>query len=273
MPIQKITVNHIRNVLPNITIYSNNSICKIYRLMKKTFSIAVEDRIIPFNPMLNSSIKQPKSIKADKKVESLTIEEQRKLESIFNNEEKYHKYRNILLLQLYTGMRIGEVLALKKSDINLIENTITIKRTITKDENNKVILGETPKTENSKRTIPMNEETQILMKEILKKSISNINGMLFYNNDKNRLITNEEIRPYLMRINKKYNIAPKLHSHMLRHTYATRMIEAEVSEKLVQELLGHKDIETTLNTYTSVTQRFSQSQLLKYEEYRRVNLK
>ena len=53
LPIQKITVNHIRKVLPNLTIYSNNSIDKIYRLINKTFKIAVSDRLIAFNPMEN----------------------------------------------------------------------------------------------------------------------------------------------------------------------------------------------------------------------------
>lgn len=78
MPIQKITVYQIRQVLPNLTVYSNNSIDKIYRLINKTFKIAVSDRLIPFNPMENESISKPKSDIPNKNIEALTLEEHKK---------------------------------------------------------------------------------------------------------------------------------------------------------------------------------------------------
>lgn len=110
MPIQKITVSHIRKVLPNLTIYSNNSIDKIYRFINKTFKIAVSDRIISFNPMENESVSKPKSDIPNKEIEALTLQEHKKLLEALEKQE--HKYKYIILLQLYTGMRIGEVLAL-----------------------------------------------------------------------------------------------------------------------------------------------------------------
>ena len=151
MPIQKITAQDIRKVLPNITKYSNNTINKIYRFMNKTFRIAVSDRLILFNPMNNESIEKPKSTLEDKKTEALSLEEHKKLLKILESSE--HKYKYIVLMQLYTGLRIGEVLALSDDCIDYRKNTLTIYRTLTQDENYNMIMGKTTKTETSKRTL------------------------------------------------------------------------------------------------------------------------
>jgi len=265
LPIQKITVFHIKKALPNLIKYSNNTIDKIYRLINKTFKIAVSDRIINYNPMESESIKKPKSNKEDKKVTALTIEEHKKLIEVLEKNE--HKYNNIILLQLYTGMRIGEVLALMNKDIDLKNNTITIRRTLTRDEHDKTIMGNTTKTENSKRTILINEKAKVILNKILKQQITNINGMLFYDNQKDTFITPNEINSYLKRLNKKEHIADNLHSHMLRHTFATRCIESGMQSKALQEILGHKKIQTTLDIYTSVFKEFNQVEVEKVNEY------
>lgn len=265
LPIQKITVNHIRKVLPNLTIYSNNSIDKIYRLINKTFKIAVSDRIIPFNPMENESISKPKSDTPNKSIEALTLEEHKKLIEVLEKQE--HKYKYIISLQLYTGMRIGEVLALSIKDIDYKNNTITISKTLTRDENDKTIMGDTTKTENSKRTILMNDKVKSILKQAQKRQMTNINGLLFYDNEKNTYITPSEINSYLKRLNKKENITSNLHTHMLRHTYATRCIESGMQAKALQKILGHKKIQTTLDTYTSVFKEFSQNELEKVTQY------
>ena len=265
MPIQKITTSHIQNASPYLTIYSKNSIDKIWRFIRKAFKIAVSDRLITYNPMDNLNISKPKSIKLTKTVEALTVEEHKKLIEVLTASNT--QYNNILLLQLYTGMRIGEVLALSNDCINLKDNTITVYRTLTRDSHDKVIMGKTAKTQAGTRTIFMTQKTIDLCKNILDTNLSNKEKLLFWDYKKNFYVTPNELNCYLKRLCAKYEICSNIHTHMLRHTYATRFIEAGGSAKVLQNLLGHKDIETTLNTYTSVFDKFTETENQKYVDY------
>lgn len=265
MPIQKITTSHILKVFPNITEYSNNTIVKIYRLINKVFKIAMSDRLIQFNPMENEKIMRPKSKKEDEEIKALTVEEQKKFVKVLESEE--HKYKYILLLQLYTGMRIGEVLALSTKDIDYKKGTIKINKTLSRNEEDKVILGNTTKTENSKRIIYINERVKNILNKIQENQVININGFLFYDNIKDSFVTPSEVNSYLRRLNEKHNITSRLHTHVLRHTFATRNIEAGVSAKVLQQILGHKNINTTLDTYTSVFSEFNRDENEKYNRY------
>ena len=236
--------------------------------MNKTFKIALSDRLIQFNPMDNENVIKPKSNMPNKKIEALTLEEHKKLLEVL--EKSDNKFKYVILLQLHTGMRIGEVLALTIDDINYKENTITINKTLTKDENCHVIMGDTTKTENSQRTLLMNPKIKEIIRRARLNEIMNIKGFLFYDNINNRHFSSVEVNRYLRDLKEAEKIAPRLHTHMLRHTYATRCIEAGMQAKALQKILGHKKIETTLDTYTSVFKEFSQDELEKVTNYLQV---
>ena len=102
--IQKITTEDIKHFLTTITVYSDSSIKKMYSMMNKAFKIAISEKYIIFNPANSEIIKKPNSDKENKKVEALTVEEQRRLINVL---ELNKKYDLIILMQLYTGMRIG----------------------------------------------------------------------------------------------------------------------------------------------------------------------
>lgn len=279
-PIQKVTVSDIKKALPYfvefktidhrtnetvVKIYSQTVINKLYMILSKGFKIAISERIISYNVMDNENIQKPKSKKADKKVEALTIEEQKKLVSILENSN--HKYKNIVLLALYTGMRIGEVLALSRENIDLKAKTLKIERTLTRDASDKVILGSKTKTAAGQRTIFLNDNTMLICKKVLDSNLTNMYNLIFFDYDKNTFITPNEINCYLKRLNQKYEICNDIHTHMLRHTYATRCIEAGMSAKVLQKQLGHTRIQTTLDTYTSVFEKFNKDENEKYNLY------
>lgn len=260
-PIQKITTIEIKEDLPNFTEYSQSTIDKDFRLLKKGFQIAVMDRILQYNIM--DLISKPKSKKELIPVEALTIEEQKALVEYLNSNE--HEYNNAILLMLYTGIRVGECLALTYDNINLKDKTLTIQRTLTRDKNDRVILGKQPKTQKGKRTIILSSQALAIATRIKNKTnISNIYNLIFYDDG---FVSPSALNSYLHRINDIQHIAPKLHNHMLRHTFATRCIESGMSAKVLQSILGHSKIATTLDTYASVFDKFKLDENNKLEQY------
>ena len=192
-------------------------------------------------------IKYP-TTSTNKELEVLSVANHRK---ILNYIQSHFTFTGLgIYISLSTGLRIGEICALKWSDINVADGTITVSRTIERiyiiegEKKHTELIINTPKTKNSCREIPMSKELLTMIKP-LKKVV----------NDDFYVLTNDErpteprtYRNYYNGLMTKLDI-PKLKYHGLRHSFATRCIEAGCDYKTVSVLLGHSNISTTLNLY------------------------
>ena len=155
-----------------------------------------------------------------------------------------------IYISLSTGLRIGEICALKWSDINVADGTITVQRTIERiyvvegGKKHTQLVINTPKTVNSCREIPMSKELLAMVKPMKKV----VNGDFYVLTNEDKPTEPRTYRNYYNRLMEKLDI-PKLKYHGLRHSFATRCIEAGCDYKTVSVLLGHSNISTTLNLY------------------------
>lgn len=253
LPIQKVTIKNIENAKKNIRQYANSVIDKIWKLLTKSFDIACSPsrKVLMYNIMRDETLKKPISIKETQKVKALSHKEFEKLNKILDNEERNHKYRNVVKMQGISGMRIGEVLARSKKDYDKVNNNFNVHNTLTQDEKYKTVLGKHTKTfnkkmqiDNGQRYLPLDNELFSGLEEIIKeeceKKISNIYNLLFWDYGKNTFITPSEINSWLYRLNKKYNICKdKLTTHRLRHTALTYWNEKDIPLRVIQYLAGH----------------------------------
>lgn len=242
---------------------SKNSITGVRALMNDFFMAAEENEIIDRNPITRSV----KAVgKRQKEARVLSVREQKE----FLERMQGQRYYDFFVIDLQTGLRVSEMCALTWKDIDFKRKRIYVNKTCYIDENNQKRVG-SPKTENGKREIPMTNETfKILQSMKAKRNESQIVKMeykdyVFLNSKGNpyfRTGFNTCIRDYC----EKYNV-PLFSVHTLRHTYATRCIEAGIRPKTLQKLLGHSNIETTMNMYVHVTEKEKENEIEKLEKY------
>lgn len=189
----------------------------------------------------------------DKNIYILTKHEQNKLtDYVINNLTS----RNIgILLSLYSGIRIGELCSLQWKDIDFKNNKLIISKTVQriyikdKDKNISKVIITSPKTKNANREIPINKD----FIEILKKIKSDNEYYILSNGEK--YIEPRTYRKYFNKVLKEKKIK-HFNFHSLRHTFATNCITLGCDYKTVSELLGHANVNITLNLY--VHPRYSQ---------------
>lgn len=188
-------------------------------------------------------IKRPKA--REKQVTCFTTSEQKQIENAVLNGKKPKMFGVVLCL--YTGLRIGELLALEWSDVDLQKGIISVSKTCRdgKDDVGKFTrIIDTPKTQTSEREIPFPKQ---LIPYLLNLKRSG-NSVYVVTSDAERLISVRGYQHSFELFLKRLQI-PHRGFHSLRHTFATRALECGMDVKTLSELLGHKNAGVTLNRY------------------------
>lgn len=232
--LQRFTVGLIENGL------AANTVNGIISVLKSSLKQAV---ILEYaSAQCADAIVRPKA--REKKIECFTLQEQRKIESFIMN-SKTSKLFGIVFC-LYTGLRIGELLALKWEDVDLNKGLFNVSRTcIDSWENGQYVkILEVPKTETSERVIPIPKQLLPKIRELKRMADSEyfVCGRGEYGS---------QVRSYqktFERLLMKLKI-PHKGFHSLRHTFATRAIECGMDIKTLSEIMGHKNPTVTLSRY------------------------
>lgn len=249
---------------------TNSTISHINRLLNKFFRFAVNEAYIIRNPL--NGLRLPRSneeeLEENKEVETFANEE---LKELFNSIGD-RKLKYIAMFALFTGARKGEILALKKSDIEngIVKINKTVKRVKifdSKKEAKYEVKVTKPKTPNSNREVPLPDylirEMRTLNKLVIEERLKlgeeyTVNDLLFPSLTGN-YIDESTLTKSWTRALKKAGI-PHRKFHALRHTYATKLFENGASILTVSRLLGHGSIKTT-EIYTHVLENIKREEV------------
>jgi len=237
--------------------HSYSSVKKMYDAVNASMKYAQKQKKILHNPvdlvvMPASTSKEFKKTKKTDNLEILTDLEVKKFVETANtkhsNGVKVYKNAELFILMLNTGLRMSEAAALKWTDYNKENSTITVFTTIilNKDDTGKSVIEEqdSVKTRNSERVLKLNQKAV----EAIEAVKPNSNSDYIFCADNGNLLRPRNIQNKFDAILKRAGISHKS-THVFRHTYASKLFAKGIDVKIVSELLGHADVRTTYNTY------------------------
>lgn len=254
----------------------------IHTVLNQVFNIAVEDRYIRTNPVseLMGEVKRARKYQATKR-RSLTVQQQKAFLNFIAKKPEYKHWLPLFTFFLGTGCRVGEIVGLRWEDVDIEKGVIDINHSMSyyQREDKKCMYAiSAPKTKAGTRTIPMLAEVkQSLLDEKkyqedlgmeCKANIDGYTDFIFLNRyglNHNPQSINRTIKRIVTAYNEfeldasdKENreplLIPNFSCHNLRHTFATRICENETNLKVIQEIMGHKNISTTMDVYAEATE-------------------
>ena len=264
----------------------------IHTVLHQVLEVAVEDRYMCTNisDNLMKELKQSHNIGQERKRALTEPEQELFLDFLKRDNTPYRHWYPVFAVMVNTGMRVGEITGLRWEDVDFEENVIEVSHTLVyynhSDEGCYFSIH-TPKTEAGKRVIPMLDEVREAFLEEksyqesnqlkCKASIDGYTDFIFINrfgNVQHQGTLNKALRRIIRDCNdmqlakggKDPLLLPRFSCHSLRHTFTTRLVEAEVNLKVIQDALGHKDFSTTMDIYTDVTKELRQREFDSLQE-------
>ena len=242
IPLKKLNSEILQDFI-NSLVLSPATIRAVFSILKSALSCAEDNDLIA---NVWTKVKVPKREKSIVRI--LSVAEQRKLEKQLQTD-----YDIGIWLSLYAGLRIGEVCALKWTDVNLETSVITVNTTQARTENG--LEYTSPKSKSSKREIPIPELLWEKLNAIPCKSF-------FVLSQKKRAVDIRTYRRYFKKI-LKFAELPDIKFHSLRHTFSTRALEVGMDYKTLSEILGHSGVGITLDLYAHSLQEHKRNEMNK----------
>lgn len=278
--LKKLTMNILQNTINQVAEkYAQNTTREILTVIKMITKKAKQYGFINADPC--EFVYIPKKRKSLEEIEKQTVEnkylDKNTLKKFLDIAKDYGLDYDYLLFRLmaYTGMRVGEIMALKWSDINFEESAITINRRITHINSNTLKFElDTPKTESSKRTITVDQKIITSLKELRTQqhwfrskhpeTVDLDFVFINMNTHKGYPITNKNVTLRLNRIKRMAGITQHITPHTFRHTHTSLMAEAGVNLETIMERLGHKNDSITREIYLHITKSLKQEAVEKF---------
>lgn len=274
-PAQEVTDKDLHTYLSYMTMYSDSVIGKDYGLLNDAFIKCVRKKILSINPLDDKDeFRKSKSKIKTKKVRAFTISQQQDFTVAIKKPENKNKYKYGWLLMLVLGLRPGEAYALDKNeDIDFKSKKLHVRTSLTHDKNGKIILGDRTKTYSGDRYLDINKDAETILKEALSESVENEYNLLFWDSSRDNFMSVSASNSAFKRFCEKNEIGKGFDEtqYVLRHSFATRKIESGTPAEVLKDLLGHKDIEVTLNTYFDAFAEYKNKYNERSYEYNKEN--
>jgi len=231
---------------------SASTVSKMHTVLHKALAQAVRWSLIPRN--VTEAVRAPRP--TPQEMYPLCAEETRRL----LDAAKADRLEALYVLAVTTGMRQGELLGLKWSDVDLEDRRVSIRRTLTRTDNGKCLTLGDPKTKQSRRTVHLTPQAVEALRDYLDRQLTQMDALGDHYDDQGLVFASEAgtlINPSNLRqrsfapLLKRAGL-PHIRFHDLRHTCATLLLSKGIHPKLAQELLGHASIAITLDTYSHV---------------------
>lgn len=271
------------------------TIDNIHNVLHQVFQVAVDDDMIRMNPTDNmlKELKMSHGFQQEKK-KALTIEQQELFFNYLRNTPKYLHWYPVFFIMANTGMRVGEITGLRWCDVDLDNGIISVNHTLVyynhRDEKGCYYSINTPKSKAGWRDIPMTnavKEAFLLQKAyreeaelVCNSRVEGYDDFIFVNKDgnvQNQGTLNKAIQRIMRDCNgeilngadlsKELTLLPHFSCHILRHTFATRLCESGINLKVIQSVLGHADVSTTMNIYIDVTNELKKKEIAAFGDY------